>query len=337
MVRNTATAGRARPVADREILRLVAELYYDRELRQPDIAELTGFSVSKVSRILAQARQQGIVRISIEPAAEEQPEVARRLHERFGVAVAVTPGHETDPSAAARLCGLAAADAVVALLPSAGTIGLAGGYTMDALASALPRLVRPALTIVPVVGGWDVRNRYLDVNELARRIADRLGAQVRFLHAPGMLDDEATKDALLRDSGVAATTSLWGQLEMALLGVSGGPVIHPGYGTVMDRLDDEQRHRLHDLGVVGDVAGHLYREDGSLVEDEWTRRTISIPIEELRRIPLVVVIAAGSNKQRSLLGALRTGLFDHLVTDRPTAEGILRLADTAARTRAGRR
>jgi hypothetical protein len=188
-------------------------------------------------------------------------------------------------------------------LPVTGALGIAGGYTLDALASALPRRNLADLTVVPVVGGWDSRNRYLDVNELARRIADRLGAQVHYLHAPGMLDDEETKEALLRDSGVAATTRHWASLDAALVGVSGGPTILPGYGTVMDRLDDSGRRRLLDRGVVGDVSGHLIRADGTIIEDEWSRRTIAISIEELRRIPRVMAVAAGSNKHQSLLGA----------------------------------
>jgi DNA-binding transcriptional regulator LsrR (DeoR family) len=307
-------------------MRLVAELYYGRDLRQPEIAEMTGFSVSKVSRMLAQARDLGIVRISIEPPTDEQPAVARQLGDRFGVEAWLTPGRETEPSAAARLCGVAGAEHVAAWIPSSGAIGIAGGFTMDALASALPRRSLPDLTVVPVVGGWDSRNRYLDVNELARRIADRLGAQVHYLHAPGMLDDEETKEALLRDSGVAATTSHWAKLDAALLGISGGPTIAPGYGTVMDRLDDVGRRRLSGLGVVGDVSGHLIRVDGTFVEDEWSRRTISISIDELRRVGKVILVAAGSNKRDSLLGALRSGIASHLVTDRATAEGILRLA-----------
>ena len=209
MARAADRGARTGPTADREVMRLVAELYYARDLRQPEIAEMTGFSVSKVSRILTGARDAGIVRISIEPPTDEQPALARELGERFGVEVWLTPGRETDPSAAARLCGVAAAEYAAAWIPAVGSLGIAGGYTIDALASALPRRSLPNLTVVPVVGGWDSRNRYLDVNELARRIADRLEAQVHYLHAPGMLDDEETKEALLRDSGVAATTSHW--------------------------------------------------------------------------------------------------------------------------------
>ena len=340
VTQSTGTAAATSPAgaaADREILRLVAELYYDRDLRQPEIAALTGFSVSKISRILALARDLGVVRISVEPPADEQPAVAGLLHERFGVEVTITPGRENDPRSAARLCGLAAANTIAGMLPASGAIGLAGGFTMDSLASALPKLRHPGLIVVPVVGGWDSSNRYLDVNELARRVADRLGAKVHYLHAPGMLDSVDTKDALLADSGVAATTRHWESLSMALLGVSGGPTIHPGYGTVMDRLDEPSRRRLLDLGVVGDLSGHLFKEDGSFVEDEWSRRTIAISIDALRRIPSVVAVAAGSNKHLSLLGGLRTGLFHRLITDRATADGILRLADNPRRERSTRR
>ena len=41
------------------------------------------------------------------------------------------------------------------MLPASGAIGLAGGFTMDSLASALPKLRHPGLIVVPVVGGWD--------------------------------------------------------------------------------------------------------------------------------------------------------------------------------------
>jgi DNA-binding transcriptional regulator LsrR (DeoR family) len=306
-------------------MRLVAELYYLRDLRQPEIAALTGFSVSKVSRLLAQARETGVVRISVEPPDASEPPVALELASRFGIDVHVTPGQDPDPAVAARLCGVAAAEFVLAQLPEAGVVGLTGGYTIDALVSATPRSERPGVTVVPLVGGWDPRNPHLDCNELARRLAERLGAQVRFLHAPGMLDSEETKLALLQDSGIAETTRYWERLDVAIVGTSGGPLARPGYGTVMDRLDDAGRRRLAEKEVVGDLGGHLFRVDGTFVDDEWTRRTIAIPIELLRRTPRVVLVAAGPNKVAAIAGALRSGIVGALVTDRGTAEAVLAL------------
>ena len=222
---------------DVEMMRLVADLYYLRDHSQPEIAELTGFSVSKVSRLLSQAREQGIVRISVEPAPAELTPIAHDLAGHLGVHVLVTPGRTTTPTIAARLCGIAAAPYVGSLLPVTGVVGIGGGYTFAALTEAMPAMHRPGLTFLPLVGGWDARNPHLDTNELTRRMAQRLGAATRLLHAPGLLDSEATKNALLSDSGVTSTTDYWQRLDVAILGISGGPAARPGYGTIMDRLD----------------------------------------------------------------------------------------------------
>jgi DNA-binding transcriptional regulator LsrR (DeoR family) len=179
--------------------------------------------------------------------------------------------------------------------------------------------------IVPVVGGWDTQNTFLDGNEAARRLAERLGAQPRTLLAPAVLDTPEMKDALMREPTVAGTTSTWGSLDLALLGIGGRPESYPGYRTVVDRLGEASRHELRDQGVIGDLAGHFFRTDGTFV-DAWSSRTLAISIEELRTVKRVIAVAAGAPKAPPILGALRTGLVDVLITDRPTAEAVLRLA-----------
>ncbi len=315
---------------ERAMMRLVAELYYLRDQGQPAIAELTGFSVSKVSRLLAQARACGVVRISVEGATPDVAGPARELSNALGVDVRLTPGRETAPTVAARLCGVAAALHLADELPERGVFGLTGGYTIDALAGALPGLARPELVVVPLLGGWDATNPHLNSNEIARRVAERLGASVRMLHAPGLLDSETTTQALLGDSSISATTRLWESLDLALIGMSGGPRLRPGYGTVMDRLDEAGRERLAETGAVGDVAGHLVRLDGSLVQDEWERRTISISIPALQRARRVIGIAAGSNKIETIIGGARSGLLHLLITDEPTAVAALKRLEVDA-------
>jgi deoxyribonucleoside regulator len=317
---------KAGPAADRDMMRLVAELYYIRELRQPVIAELTGFSISKVSRLLAQAREAGVVRIAVEPPSEERPALADELAKRFGIEVLITPGREPDPAAAARLSGVAAADEVIRALPESGTVGVAAGYTVGAMASALPQRSLPGLTVMPLVGGWDAQHQFLDGNQLTRRIAERLGATPLFLHAPAVLDTPEMKDALLRDSAISETTARWASLDLAIVGVGGGPESHPGYRTVVDRLGDSVRHELASMDVVGDLAGHFFRQHGAFVEEPWDRRIIAITIEDLRRVARVVAIAAGAPKAAAILGALRTRMIHVLVTDRSTGEAVLKLA-----------
>ncbi len=309
---------------DEEMMRLVSELYYLRDQSQSTIAELTGFSVSKVSRMLSGAREAGIVQISVQPAPETLAGDAATLASALGISDAhLTPGRSDDPLRATRLCAVAAAPWLADQLPEAGVLGLAGGFTISALVDALPPRRRAHLTIVPIVGGWDPATPHLDINELARRTAERLGSRYQLLHAPGRLDSIAVRDALMSDSAIRVTTEYWDRLSVALIGISGTPHAQPGYTTVMDRLSTGERGRLAGEGVVGDMVGHLFDIDGQIVEDPTADRTIAAPIESLRRAARVIAIAAGPHKVDGIIGACRTGLIHTLVTDQPTAQQMV--------------
>ena len=316
---------------EEEMMRLVAELYYLRDQSQSTIAELTGFSVSKVSRMLSQARDAGIVQISVQAAPDQLAQDGARLAAALGIPDArITPGRSDDPVRATRLCAVAAAPWVAEQLPEAGVLGLAGGFTVAALVDALPPRRRAHLTIVPTVGGWDPATPHLDINELARRTAERLGCHYQRLHAPGRLDSVEVRDALLADSAIRVTTDFWKRLSVALIGVSGSPLAVPGYTTVMDRLNAEERARLAAEGVVGDMMGHLFDFDGRVVNDPTAGRTIAAPLDALRNASHVIAIAAGSHKVDSIIGACRSGLVHTMITDQPTAEAVLlRLEDAA--------
>src|SRR3989304_2055814 len=216
---------------DEQMMRLVAELYYIRDQSQSSIADLTGYSISKVSRLLAQAREVGIVRINVQAAPEQLSGLAERL--------ARGPGTDAAPAR------------------------------------------RGPRTGGPVVVGFAPGAPHLDINEVTRRAAERLGAHYLVLHAPARVDSPAVRDALMRESSILATTEYWSRLSLAIIGISGGPLAHPGYWTVMDRLTPEDRGRPPANHVVGDIVGPLFTEDGALVEDPSTDQTIAAPVEAL--------------------------------------------------------
>lgn len=305
-------------------MRLVAELYYLRDQSQSAIADLTGFSVSKVSRLLSQARGRGVVRISVQPPPDLLAELAARLAAALDIEEAhVTPGRGDDPKAASRLCAVAAAPWVGEAIPEAGVLGIAGGYTASVLVDALPAAVRSHLTIVPLVGGWDPDTPHLDINELSRRCAERLGCRYALLHAPARLDSPEVKEALLRESTIRATTDYWSRISVGLIGIGGGPSDHPGYTTIMDRLSVADRRRMRELAVVGDVVGYLVTIDGELVDNPLTAHTIAAPVDDLRRAARLIAVAAGPHKVAGIIGAIRSRLVDTLVTDEPTALAVL--------------
>ena len=50
----------------------------------------------------------------------------------------------------------------------------------------------------------------------------------------------------------------------------------------MERLGDPERLRLAERAVVGDMMGHLFTRDGTIVEDLSSDRTIAAPLEVAR-------------------------------------------------------
>ncbi|MGD0862132.1 MAG: sugar-binding domain-containing protein [Candidatus Limnocylindrales bacterium] len=325
-----AGVGKDRPAqsgarsADRSLMRLAAELYYVRGWSQAEISRLLRVSISTVSRLLAQARAEGIVQITVERDPSELIPLATELADALSVRVTLTPGRTSNPAVAARVCAVAAAPAVADEVPTSGVLGTAGGYTIAALAEALPRMDRPELTVVPIAGGLHASvPPLLDINGVTDRIAAQLGASTRRLLAPGLLDSLAMKEALLEDSLVKVTTELWSRLDCVLVGVSGMPESNPGYPTVMDQLDGDIRRRLIAKGVVGEIAGHPFTIDGSLIEDDWASRLLCISFDVLRRSGPVIVVAAGSHKAQSIIGCVRTGVVGHLYTDELTAAAIM--------------
>lgn len=314
-------------------MRLVAELYYLRGLRQAEISHLLSLSNPTISRLLAQARATGIVQISVERDPNELLPLAKELSDALSVEVTLVAGRSGDAGVTARVCGVAAAPAVAELLPTEGVLGVAGGYTVSALAGALPKMERPRLTIVALEGGVPASAiPLLDVNGIAELISERLGATTVRLLAPVLVDSLKTKEALLDDSVIKRATTLWSHLDCALVGVGGPPGRRLGYPSFMDHLDAMVESRLISKGVVGEVAGHFFTIEGELVEDLMSSRMLMVDFEMLRRCPQTIIVAAGMHKVEAIVGCARTKVANRLYTDEPTAALIMKWL-TAKRAR----
>jgi DNA-binding transcriptional regulator LsrR (DeoR family) len=312
-----------------ELLRWVAELYYLQQQGQSDIAALIGSSVSRVSRLLAEARRQGIVTIQVSASQVGESELERSLAKRLGLdAVYVAPARVADASTASRAAALMAARMLARLFPTQGVIGFSGGYTVAQLAQALEPLPGSDLTVVPLQGNWGDGGLHLHNDQVVRDAAGRLGARAMSLPAPMVVDLAGTRDALLLDRSIRVVTARWSELQVAVVGVGGSPGGDLDYPSVMGQLSEAVQADLRRDGVAGDLCAHMFDARGHFVEHEVSRRTLSISVDELRQVPHVVAVAGGVNKAVSLLGAVRTGIPRILITDQLAAERLLALADS---------
>ena len=82
----------------------------------------------------------------------------------------------------------------------------------------------------------------------------------------------------------------------------------------LDLTPDVVRYRVH--GIHTDA-------DGRIVAPQLSERIIAVGLEELRQVPDVILLADGAKRAAATSAALKTGLFNGIVTDASVAEHLL--------------
>jgi DNA-binding transcriptional regulator LsrR (DeoR family) len=243
------------------------------------------------------------------------------LRKQFGLrAVHLAPTLDGPAELTRRRVGRLAGQVLRGVLRDGMVVGVGDGAAMSATADELEAGEQLDVTIVPLCGGfW----RPTAGAEPARRIADALGASAYALHAPGLLDAPAVRDALLEHPGVRSVTELWSRLDAAILGI-GGPTwsdstVGPGACRELRAAD-----------AVGELLISPFDIDGRLVGASLRSRTIAFDPRNLSGVATTIGVATGAAKVAPILGTLRGGFLNVLVTDIETAEAVAALAGERA-------
>lgn len=300
----------------------VSRLYYELGETQEAIAALIGATRPQVSRLLKEARAQGVVEIRIVDRGAVESPAAEGLKTGFGLrAVHLAPTLDGPPELTRRRVGRLAGEVLRGALRDGMVVGIGDGAAVSAVADELePGTSQVDATFVPLCGGFWRAGAGV---EPFRRIAETLGATVHALHAPGLLDDATVRDALCAHAGVRSVIEFWARLDAALYGIGGPAWSEAAVGT-------EALGEIRSGKAVGEVLIAPFSIDGRLVAESLRARTIAFDARALADVSLAVGVAAGPGKVAPILGALRGGFMNVLVTDVRTAEGVLNLASEAA-------
>ncbi len=301
------------------LMHAAATLYYLEDATQAEVARRLGTSRATVSRLLADARRLGIVRIEVhEPTDEGHDDLGPRTAEALGLhAVHIAPVAHEAVLGASLAVQLSHALRAVGLTPGDVLLTSSGRTVWEASREALPDL--PGIIVTPTVGGQDEPEAWYQTNEISRVVAERVGGRPVFLYAPALPGPELY-ERLLDDPGTRRVLELWENATCAVLGVGAPPRTRRSMPTFVPRsadwLDDS----------AGDICSRFFDSDGEPIPFPGSERLIATSLETMRRIPVTIAVAVGETKTPSLLAAARAGWFNTLVTDAPTASSLLAAA-----------
>ncbi|MCX6019700.1 MAG: winged helix-turn-helix transcriptional regulator [Chloroflexi bacterium] len=308
----------------RALLARIADLYYNAELSQAEIGQRLDLSRVKIYRLLKEAREAGVVRISINWPIERERALERALIERFGLSDARVAVHSSlsDDAAMLRQVGRIAAQVLEETLHDGSTLAIClGRATREAVRAISVGRDRMGMRVAQAVGSIPSSMQAFDSATIGRELAAQLGGEVLYLNAPMMADSPESAEVIRRQPQVAQTLDAARNADVALIGIgsvasSTARLIEAGF------IDAAAAETLCMHGAVGDIAGRMFAADGSS-DFEHNRRVIGIGLDDLRRIPLTLGVACGSERSEAIRGALRTGALRILCTDETTAAGVL--------------
>jgi len=305
-----------------EMMLRAARLYYEDGLTQQQVASEMRISRPKVSRLLARARAEGIVRITIVDPFATFEDMEARLVETFGLREAVvTAGEGLKGESLRRRIGLAAAGYLRRATQDGLRVGVGWGRTLRATIEALDGEQQAAIHAVPLIGGMGQVSASFQVNDLARRLAEAFGGTWQALYAPAFIGDPEVREALLRHPDVRLVMESWETLDMAIVGIGHFAFQRQSSMFFAEYMDEALLRELEERKAVGDLCGRFFDIYGRQCILE--PGVIGISLEQLRALDHVVGIAGGEEKVAAILGALRGGYLDVLVTDTVTAHAVL--------------
>jgi DNA-binding transcriptional regulator LsrR (DeoR family) len=328
--RNTATEiAEESPIAaaaflpvnqEQQLATRAAWLYFVAGLTQAQIGKKLGLNRTRVNRLLAQARDQGLVQINITGRLAECVALEEGLKQHFGLAGAIVVPTPPDQSLIPQVIATAAGIALADRLKDGISVGVGWGRTLRLSIQSVPRRPYRNLSVVSLLGGL-TRGSAMNPHETASHLADLVDAQCYYIAAPALTDIESTRDVLMAQPMLREVFDKGEKVDLAFLSV--GEVT---YTSTMARVGLVSRADVDGLlaaGAVGDICAHWIDSEGRLVDHPLNSRVVALSPEKLRNISCVVIASGGKAKTAAIRGVLRGGMCDVLITDEQTAKSIL--------------
>jgi DNA-binding transcriptional regulator LsrR (DeoR family) len=315
----------------------VARLYHEAGLRQTEITERLNIHQSTVSRLLRRAEQEGIIRITLNIPSGLHPELEDALQSAYDLRDTIVVDSIDREGQVARDLGAAAAFYVETTVKPKEVIGISSwSAALLAMVESMHRRPRAAdASVVQILGGIGNPGAETHATRLTQRLAELVSGTATLLPAPGAVGSAEARHVMLEDPYVRQATALFRSLTLALVGIG---AVEPSklLAASGNVFSPRELQSLRDRGAVGDICLRFFDAMGTPITTPLNDRVIAIELADLRRVDRVVGIAGGRRKTEAILGALRGRLINVLITDRATAERLVREASSAAKPQRAR-
>lgn len=277
-------------IDDQRLIYRCCSLYYENNMGQKQIAERLGISKSSVSRMLMTGRELGIVEIKVHHLSQYMYEdLEEQLKKKFHLRDVVVAESSPLDSKADRVTKLneRAADYLDRLLQDGDYIGVSIGSTIRNIARAKKECASHKCVFVPLVGG---------------------------IGRPG---------TTMQEESVRFIFDYFKKLDIVISGMN---VESMRYETVekLGYVTKETIEEFRKKGAVCNLVLRFFDIDGNTKPfEEYNKKIAGISMEAYRKVPIRILLTAGTGKADSIKGCIHGGYANILIIDVDCAKELL--------------
>ena len=310
------------------LITVVARLYYYEGKTQDEISQSLNLSRTKISRMLKQSRDLGLVTIRINLNPVELSELEQELKRRFGIQRALIAIDHDDVDLQRTAVAQLVADHLTEIIADDTVVAVGMGRNLGAVANLLDISKSRNCTFVSAIGGTNQIGHTLNSDHICRRLATRFGGQNETLYAPGYVHDTDLHRLLMQNSIIQQALTRARRADVALIGI--GDCSENSYMAGIGWYSSVEIARARLAGAVADVSGYDFLDTfGRPVAQELCSRIIGLSHADYLRIPNVLAVASEANKTLSLLASLRSGIIRTLATSARNVRAILTIDEAS--------
>jgi deoxyribonucleoside regulator len=298
----------------------VAVDYYIKKKKQKEIAIEYNVSHVQISKYLKLAEQRGIVTISV-----NHPSVTKEdlqwyqimFKELFGLKnLALTPGTDNTGKSHTLLVNFAVNYIMETYGNSSLNVGLGFGKTMHDMCNVQnDKEMKTEWIYAPVCSTIQNKSsKYFDYEQLLDLVTKNWGGAysgkiVNMLHFGSSLDVNFQQQI----------SDYLSKLDLLITGIGSAFTLHPATREMF--FSGEEESGILTKNLVGDMVNFFFDINGEIYAPQKIKNQITL--EQLKETPQIIAVATGFHKVESIIGAMRSGLVDTLITDTHTAKHVI--------------
>ena len=308
-------------VDDERLMVKICDLYYNQDISQKKIADQLGLSRPTVSRIISNAKEQGIVQISIKTLeGTDYIDLERRIETIYNLQEVLIINPRPTPEELRAELGRVASQYLERVIKDNNVVGVSMGTTLNQVVSHIKNPGAKKVTFVPLIGGMGHLRMELHSNYLVEALADRYNGDFIPMHAPARVSNPLIRDEFMRENSIARVIKLCDRLDVAIVGIgypnNTSAIMATGY------YGQDEMEAMRDKEVAGDICMQFFNAAGETAPYKSDNNVIGIEIKKLRKVPHSIGVAGGVEKVSAIRGAINGRYINTLITDAECAKKL---------------